>query len=60
MKVIYAILLTAGWVWLPIAAALVWWRLWYLGRASLPARRGFEVIVARREPRPPDGTAQNG
>lgn len=32
MKVLYLILATTGWVWLLVAAVLVWSRLRFLGR----------------------------
>ena len=45
MKFMYAILSVAGWVWLVIAVALLWWRISLLKRKARP--RGFDVVPVK-------------
>lgn len=45
MKFMYAILAVAGWTWLVIAMALLWWRISLLKRRARP--RGFDIVSTK-------------
>jgi hypothetical protein len=45
MKFMYAILAVAGWAWLVIAMALLWWRISLLKHRR--KARGFDVVSTK-------------